>query len=284
MGTTLLVAGALGCAGVESTAAVDTSRPVPTVPSIDTDDAGMWDAPPPPPPRAAPVFGSPLCNASLSSCYPDDPTTVHAKWCSAPDGGFYSAPAGYDNAPLACHVQAMFNTTVQPGCTLAGTLTDMSTTPCHAPSDCAPGFECVERGSCRHYCCAGACFDPDEFCDIQQTAAAPPIKVPVCMPIHGCGLLDQPSDAGACPLDQTCAVVRVENGATSCVAIGSKNAGEECDTDHCAGGLVCLGTTGDRHCYKLCHTAPGSTDCTAGKQTCKGGLPLFPLPGVGICQ
>jgi hypothetical protein len=284
MGMALFTAAAVGCAATEASQAVDTSKPVVMTSPPDYDDASAFGALPAPP--QAPVLGSPLCNATYSTCFPDDPKTAHANWCLlAPDGGVYSAAAPYDNAQLACHVQPAFNAAgVAPQCTLAGTLTDVSSRPCGAPTDCASGFECILGGTCRHYCCGGECFDPTEFCDIQQTVGSPSIKVPVCMPVHGCGLLDQPSDAGACLPGQTCAVVRVDNGATSCVKVGSSNAGDECDKEHCASGLVCLGTPGDRHCYKLCHTAPGSADCAASRQTCKGGLPLFPLPGIGICE
>jgi hypothetical protein len=104
------------------------------------------------------------------------------------------------------------------------------------------------------------------------------------MPVHpasGCQLLD-PS---ACPATETCAVVR-DTGTTSCIAVGAAKAGDECETDHCGAGLVCLGTTGARRCYQLCHTANTSTsgnECAATQQ-CKGGLPLFPDPSVGFCE
>jgi hypothetical protein len=279
----LFAPAAIGCSGADATPAVgQESKPAMTLPP-EPEDGG---APVPATAGIVPhALGSPLCNASISTCFPDDPNSAHAMLCGlAPDGGTYSASAGYDNAQLACHVQQA-NGAAEPApvCTLAGKLTDTSSTPCSSPTDCAAGFECVTGGACRHYCCAGECFDPSEFCDIQQTTGNPSIRVPVCTPIHACGLLDQPSDAGSCGALQTCAVVRVENGATSCVAIGSSNVGEPCDTQQCLKGLTCLGAAGDRHCYKLCHTAPGSMDCPA-KQTCRGGLPLFPMPGVGICQ
>jgi hypothetical protein len=97
------------------------------------------------------------------------------------------------------------------------------------------------------------------------------------MPVQECTLLE----ILQCPAAETCAVVR-DDGTTSCVAIGSALAGQSCETDHCAGGLVCLGTPGTRSCYVLCHT--GSTKECAGPEKCQGGLPLFPDPGVGICQ
>jgi hypothetical protein len=237
---------------------------------------------------AAPAFqGSPLCNASKSTgCYPDDPT--NAKSCKlAPDGGPYDANAGYDNATLACHVVPNTNDTssgapmVKSVCLPAGM--GRQGMACSHPTDCAPSFECVgtNSGTCQHYCCAGntECA-ADEFCDIQPTAAATNTRVPVCMPIMpalGCKLLDPTS----CPAMETCAVVR-EDGTTSCIALGGLKAGDDCARDHCAAGLVCLGAPGDRRCYQLCHTAT-MTDCAAGLK-CKGGLPLFPDPDVGVCE
>jgi hypothetical protein len=74
-----------------------------------------------------------------------------------------------------------------------------------------------------------------------------------------------------------------DDGATSCVSVGSVAAGADCDTQHCAADLVCLGTPGQRRCYQLCLTAGGAYDCPSS-QTCTGGLPLFPDTRVGICQ
>jgi hypothetical protein len=233
---------------------------------------------------ARPNVGSPLCNASRSfGCYPDDPSTANAKECGlAPDGGAYDAAGGYDNIQLACRVvPAHRDAGPAPSCSPAGAGTDGAS--CGASAECAAGYECTSEGTCRRYCCAGDCANQDEFCDIQQMSSSN-ANIPVCMPIQSCGLLDQRRDAGSCPGGQTCAVVR-DNGATSCVDLGPRRAGAECDTDHCARGLVCLGTSGDRHCYVLCHTALGTTECAAtSKQICKGGLPLFPVPGIGICE
>jgi hypothetical protein len=235
---------------------------------------------------AAVLQGSPLCNAVYTSCYPDRPTT--AKTCGeAPDGGPYSSLAGYDNALLACRV-ALYQS---PICAPAGPAGDGSW--CESASECQPAFDCVGSGTCQHYCCSGnAECTADEFCDIQPTVLTSTMKVPVCMPIHpaaGCQLLDPT----ACPVNQTCAVVR-DDGATSCVALGTVTLGGECDTVHCAAGLVCLGTPGSRTCFQLCTTTtapvppaqsgtPSIPACLPG-QTCQGGLPLFPDPAVGICN
>ena len=102
------------------------------------------------------------------------------------------------------------------------------------------------------------------------------MEVPVCMPAHPCDLL-QP---GTCPSGQTCAVVR-EDGSLSCVEVGAAPAGKSCQTEHCASDLVCLGAA-TRTCYALCQVGK-SNQCPAS-QTCKGGLPLFVDPSVGVCQ
>ncbi|HEY1693194.1 MAG TPA: hypothetical protein VGG39_13595 [Polyangiaceae bacterium] len=229
-------------------------------------------------------LGSPLCYAGPSSaCYPDDPST--AKACGlAPDGGAYSATAGYDNATLACRVTPTTASqnggagVAAPACVPAGTAADGAW--CKSSDECQAAFDCVGAGTCQRYCCSGnvQCAQQD-FCDIQPTAQTSTVVVPVCMPIHpanGCKLLDQ----DGCAATETCSVVR-ENGLTSCVAVGSAKAGQSCDEAHCGAGLVCLGAPGERQCYQLCHTA--QTECTA-PAACKGGLPLFPDPTVGICQ
>lgn len=229
------------------------------------------------------VPGSPLCSALPNVCYPDDPVT--AKECGvAPDGGQYNGQAGYGDTLLACRVQPSNDSAsgVQPGCEPAGSAGDGSW--CKSSAECAPTYDCVGAGTCQRYCCRGnvECL-ADQFCDIQATASALSVKIPVCMPVHpaaGCQLLDPT----ACPATETCAVVR-ENGATSCVAIGAAKVNEGCETDHCAAGLVCLGMPGTRRCYQLCHTtaATSVTECSTAQQ-CKGGLPLFPDPSVGICE
>jgi hypothetical protein len=268
----------------------DTSNPtVDNLASIDGGDAaveaGLDDAHAPATSGGSPLCGASNTAASTMSCNPDNPTTATA--CDiAPD-----AQAGYPNAALACRIVAAdgANTAsglVQPVCAAAGTGGDGAW--CKASSECAPAYDCVGAGTCQRYCCSGnvECV-ASEFCDIQPTTQTTGILIPVCMPIQpaaGCELLPDPS-APSCPMDQTCSVVR-ENGATSCVAVGAATAGDECDDTHCQAGLVCIGTPGQRRCYQLCHTnAAGVGDCsTTQQQTCKGGLPLFPDPSIGICQ
>ncbi len=252
-----------------------------------TDEASnTFDIMPPPATQ-----GSPLCNASaVPTCMPDLPTT--AKEChKAPDGGGYDPDAGYGDASLGCHVvPGDAGDEVTPECLPVGPGLEGSS--CRHSTDCAPGNECVGAGVCRHYCCSGnhACADfPDaeggallaQFCDIQP-ALETPLLVPVCVPLRPCRLLNDVGGtsgaAGTCPPSETCAVVWAESGATSCVPVGDAHVGEGCETRHCAAGLMCLGG----QCLKLCHTATAA-QCGAG-QTCRGGLPVFPDPLVGVCD
>jgi hypothetical protein len=233
-----------------------------------------------------------LCNlTSTAICNPDDPATSSS--CRlAPDGGAYDPTAPTGDLAMACHVPTGTSNSVSlppssPVCLAAGTGVDE--TPCKQSTDCAPRFECVSDGAigrCRKYCCAGesACM-AGHFCDVQPMAADTATIVPVCMPITpagGCQLLD---DAGcpSTPVPQTCAVVS-ENGATSCVDTGRGKALDPCDDQHCGANLVCLGAPSQRFCYQLCHTDAMPSECPASRPTCKGGLPLFPDPAVGICQ
>jgi hypothetical protein len=223
-----------------------------------------------------------LCNASAATgCYPDDLAAypITARTCrAAPDGGVYDPDAGYADAALACHVTHDDAGAPIPECSPSGVNQDGAS--CHLSTDCASGSECVgDPGICRHYCCSGVgpCT-ASEFCDIRPKAQDPSTQVPVCVPIRSCGLIDQWSDAGACPAQETCAVARDDTGATSCVPVGPASEGESCAADHCAAELICLGAT----CFKLCHTA-SPVECSS-KQTCKAALPLFPNPSVGVCE
>jgi hypothetical protein len=309
---------AIGCSSSAPTAVVSATAMV-TPPEAGTDDAGTPEGPDgsanasasagastdagvilPLPPSERPqtgqsqagqpqteqpqTEGSPLCNASSwMGCYPDNTKTGKASDCNpSPDVRDDAGISGYDNSQSACHVQRASNDAgVQPVCTASGSNTDGMA--CGGPTDCAPGYECIGVGKCQPYCCKGTCSQPEQFCDIQPTATDPGLKVPVCMPIQSCGLLD--SAGAACPPTDTCAVVRSDTGATGCVAVGPKQAGENCNTADCARGLTCLGAPAEKTCYILCHTGERTTECASTpKQTCKGGLPLFPIPGIGICE
>jgi hypothetical protein len=233
----------------------------------------------------AAMWGNPLCrltqaygDGGLYGCNPDQPATPID---CAMDGG---AAAG-DGGGYACRVQP-----VMPSSSGMNSPTAPATgcSPSSGDALCAPGFDCVGvPGTCRHYCCAGnsACDakdpSPKTFCDVQFLNRAAATPVPVCMPIVTCNLQEQLAQYPPCPATQTCAVVR-EDGQTGCVDIGPKGPGDSCEQDHCSAGLVCLGAPGQRVCYKLCDTQ-SSSQCTA-PETCKGGLPLFQDPRVGVCQ
>ena len=243
-------------------------------PTVDV-DAGEVDA------SAAPrEQNNKLCMVS-TTCDPDTAETA-ASCHVAPDGGAYDPGAGYADAGLACRVQpsasiASNGLGMPTTCAVAGP--GVAGAKCKLPSDCAAGLDCVGEGVCRHYCCAGnSQCSSQEFCDVQSLAFATTTKVPVCMPIQppgGCSLWPK----GSCTAG-TCAIVH-DDGTTGCVETGPKLAGESCDVDHCAFGLVCLGALNARLCYALCDTR--GTSCTA-PQTCQGGLPLFQDPNVGVCQ
>lgn len=239
-------------------------------------DEAMEPAPSAGPALALPYQGSSLCNASRETgCYPDDAINQ----CDLPpDNGPAAAnsDAGVVFATPACHVVAdgLFpRPTCEPS-TVAG----MYASSCAHPTECSPGYECVEGGTCRHYCCAGnsACSE-GLFCDVQPVVDSPGTLVPVCLPQIPCVLLDDQT----CAPDEQCSVVR-DNGATSCVTVGLAGDGEPCEQEHCQRGLVCLGSLGSRRCEPLCRTLEPK-QCNSGR-TCIGTLPLFPNPTVGVCQ
>jgi hypothetical protein len=250
-------------------------------------DEAMEPAVTVPAPAAPSYQGSSLCRASRATCYPDD--VINA--CDfAPDGvpADAAADAGFSFAP-ACHVVAgglVPSTTCLPS-TVAG----MYASTCSHSTECSPGYECVDGGTCRHYCCGGnsACSD-GQFCDAQPMAESPGTLVPVCLAQLPCVLLND----GSCPMTEQCSVVR-DDGATSCVTVGTAQAGEPCESEHCARTLVCLGPQGSdpttglslRRCQQLCLIG-NPTACKSTGGTCIGTLPLFPNPfpnpAVGVCQ
>jgi hypothetical protein len=225
---------------------------------------------------ALPYQGNPLCRASRQTgCYPDD--MINA--CDfTPDLATTDGTDGGVNVAPACHVVA--DGLVPRTTCLPSTVAGMYASTCANSTECSPGYECVEGGTCRHYCCAGnsACSE-NQFCDVQPIAESPGTLVPVCLAQIPCVLLD---DQDTCPPADQCSVVR-DNGATSCVAVGTAQDGDLCEQEHCGRGLVCLGPLGSRRCEPLCHTGYPST-CTASHRTCIGTLPLFPNPTVGVCQ
>jgi hypothetical protein len=220
-------------------------------------------------------LGSPLCQASLAGCYPDDMLNA----CDFPHSAANAPDADTDanvNFTPACHVVADA-AGVHTTC-LRSTVAGMYASTCAQSTECSPGYECVAGGTCRHYCCSGnsACSE-NQFCDVQPVAESPTTIVPVCLTLSPCMLLND----STCPPSEQCAVVR-DNGATSCVGVGTAKDGDSCNKEHCARGLVCLGALGSRRCAPLCNTV-NPVQCGDGG-TCVGTLPLFPNPLVGICQ
>ena len=155
----------------------------------DAADAGIPDdaLPVAPAAVAAPalVQGNALCNASrVSGCYPDD--MINA--CDLPpDAGSSDGDVDADlNVAPACHVVGdgpTLHTECEPS-TVAG----MYASICTRSTECSPGYECVEGGTCRHYCCSGnsAC-STNQFCDVQPVEQSPTTLVPVCLtelPVH----------------------------------------------------------------------------------------------------
>jgi hypothetical protein len=278
VGFALMAVVAIGCSMSATSNPGTNNVPTPTGVDADIDEASAFpDVPYIKPQNQA--QGSPLCNANKwTGCYPDDPTSTQE--CNLElDGGKY-VNNGMPPAQLACHVERIPGELGgHPVCAPPGPGGDGA--PCLRGIDCQAGLECVGEGFCRNYCCDGSCSNSGEFCDIQTTTDSR-LKVPVCMPIHSCALLDSSLDGGSCAPNETCAVVR-DNGATGCVAVGPRQAGDGCDTDHCARQLTCLGGAGERNCYALCHTSPRANDCPPG-ESCIGGLPTFPLPGIGVCK
>jgi hypothetical protein len=288
--------GSFASNGLGSGATFPDADLVPYVP--DASDAGYFiAAEPADTANVAATQGSPLCNATLyvGGCYPDLPTTAQA--CGlVPDGGASDGGAsdgasdGGDgdhaseavpSSVLACHVAPTGDAGdagVSPVCTSAGLGSEGS--PCTHGTDCAAGYECVEN-ACRHYCCAGAsaCSAAD-FCDVQPSSDTGTL-VPVCMPVVPCTLLLGGAAGNCAAANETCSVVR-DDGTTGCETIGAAQAGDSCDTAHCAAGLVCLGAVGARQCYTLCNTST-MAECTGGQQ-CTTGLQLFLDPAVGWCH
>ncbi len=238
-------------------------------------------------PKAPLYRGNPLCNVMPGECMPDDdgsPLTAGPLRCGEdPDAG--DAGSATAAPRMGCRIERTSVGTFAPSC-----LPNNATTAggdgvaCKSGVDCAAGFDCIvgENGTkqCRHYCCAGTCKGHESqsggatFCDVQDLVDVNQ-KAPVCMPLKHCELLG----TGECNPTESCAVV-TENGDTGCVAVGQKQVGASCDDDHCAAGLTCLGTPGNRQCFKLCKV--NSSDCGTA-QVCATST-VFNDPSFGICE
>jgi hypothetical protein len=222
------------------------------------------------------VVGSPLCgNVRAAKCTPDDLETCGAYLSPSPDSGTAAA----DAATMGCGIVGEV-----PDCRAADRR-GVDGVSCTQGADCAPGFECVDGDKgpvCRRYCCSGSCENQRSqnggptFCDIQKVVpSSNDQRAPVCMPLKTCKLLH----AGDCSDKETCAVV-TEKGDTGCVPKGNAKVGESCDVDHCDIDLTCLGSPGDRRCYKLCRV--DGADC-GPMQTCTTGS-VFQNTTFGVCK
>lgn len=233
---------------------------------------------------ATTLVGNPLCNYEITraECDPDEKDESASCRMVASNQGVDGGATDAGKTPdLACHVtRPNQGGDPEPECLSAGTATEGEK--CEAAMDCAAGLECVGNpGVCRRYCCRGVCDDKTRFCDIMKVHGTQNQRVPVCNAIQPCTL----GGTNACPADQTCAIAN-DTGATTCVTVGPAQAGEACDTTHCAHGLTCLGQPGARQCYRLCSkSADGSSamGCPAGER-CQGAAPLFSDPDIGVCR
>ncbi len=253
--------------------------------SFNTSDASSGDK--------SPANGSPLCGIVArdgKQCLPDDDgrstsLAYGATPCAeAPDPDAGSMDTGA--AAKACRIVEDDGKYV-PKCTAdSADRRGIDGVSCSKGSDCAPGFDCVdgEKGAiCRRYCCSGSCESQTSqnggatFCDVQTLVdyRRDDVKAPVCMPVKACKLLRD----GECSAMETCAVIN-EKGDTGCVALGAAKAGDSCDKEHCASGLTCLGSPGDRRCYKLCKV--DGADC-GPMQTCTTGS-VFQDTTFGVCK
>ncbi|MBX3226144.1 MAG: hypothetical protein KIT84_28775 [Labilithrix sp.] len=241
------------------------------------------------------ISGSPLCGDVTTSCSPDeDGAQAPTKGACAFDGGAASLVDASEPAQ-ACRIvkNVSAQSSAATACTPASAdVKGVDGVACKSANDCAPGFDCVDGESgavCRRYCCGHTCEGVDSqnggptFCDVQPVVRPTPaptpeeqVKAPVCMPIKACTLLEP----GGCGRKESCAVV-TPKGDTGCVSTDTQQAGESCEAKHCAEGLTCLGSPGDRTCYKLCRMTDGAA--CGPTQKCTTGA-TFKGTNYGVCR
>jgi hypothetical protein len=205
------------------------------------------------------------------------------------DGGLDAATVPDDAGAQSCRVVLGAGQQTSSACGKAGLGADGAS--CTSGSDCAPGFECVGTGTCRHYCChddecatltTQSNGSSTYFCDIATEHAASGAIVPVCDVVQTC----MPFSA-QCGTEQACTIVELDpkNFVTTCDAVGPGKLGDSCETQRCAIGYACIGTTGARTCQQLCDNAHL---CSGYAATCNTQSPALPkqLAGtsVGICS
>ncbi len=236
---------------------------------------------------------SPLCSWKGNSCFPDTSSSCSQEDAGTKSGGELADAAAADAAAVdldakpapdgatpgfGCHVANRIDGTRGPVCGAAGS--DEDGRSCFTGESCASGSECVSAaGECRRYCCDMTACDSQHFCDIQPMHdAKSSFNVPVCMPIRtSCKLL-----GADCTERETCAVVNETTAETSCISIGPRHSDEECETDHCASNLTCLGSAGSRKCHRLCFIGKAS-DCNVDEE-CRGNSTTFKgQDRVGVC-
>jgi hypothetical protein len=202
-----------------------------------------------------------MCNPQLDNADKDGGATTDQQCHKVLDG-----------ADSACHV-TVDNGIATPTCTPGGT----SMGACTDQTACRAGYECTghQDSMCRRYCCDPTACDSSSFCDVQPIVAHD-VLVPVCMPIAPCDLL-----ADTCSQGQQCGIVDQTKGVTSCVDLGEGNEGDQCESQHCAQGLACLGTLGSRKCFQLCDTRSADS-CPMG-QHCLTNSVTFHASAIGIC-
>ena len=220
-----------------------------------------------------------LARASLCAgdCSPDDPLA-----CAGDAGADADVPV-----TESCRVILGVNHSSSAACATAGQGLDGVS--CTQGSDCAPGYECVGNGTCRHYCCDdSACTTLSSttydtyFCDIASEHPSSGAIVPVCQIANDCQLL---SGTDACGAGQGCTLVEIDNGNSfirTCADLGDAKQGQSCETTHCAKNLACWGAMGERTCQQLCDD---QNPCALNSATpnCNKSAPQLAKMGVGIC-
>lgn len=232
----------------------------------------------------SPTRGSPLCAVVAGQCTPDDDGQKALAYGALPCASAPGDGGAPDSNVTGCRItKSNDDTTAAPRCVEADRK-GLDGASCEKGRDCAPGFDCVdgEKGSvCRRYCCSGSCETHSSqnggptFCDVQKLVETIGLQAPVCMPLKTCKLLV----TGQCGDKETCAIV-TDKGVAGCVPIGTANVGGPCDEEHCAADLTCLGSPGDRRCYKLCKT--DGAECGTMQKCATGSV--FTDTSFGVCQ
>jgi hypothetical protein len=280
----VVTGGATACAGISTASSAFDEGVSPPQPSGAADGGASSGVLVPTDAGSTPVGddynNNPLCGVRKSGtggegqCHPWD--TNQADASTPPNESCPSLLHVDGGGDYACHVMAA-DGGAEPTCLPEGT----STGACGAQKSCKAGYECVvdgETGACRRYCCEPTACDAMSFCDVQPIVSGGGM-VPVCVPVSSCTLLG----VGQCS-GRTCGVVDQTKGTTSCMDVGPRIEGEECETEHCARDLVCLGAPGARKCFKLCDTtneAPAYS-CRLDQKCLTNGV-TFKGANVGVC-